>query len=96
MCNLVNVSTSFVNISNDCDDCITSNLTQNRNIDTISFLNVCGILPKLQVPDFTDFIKSNSINCVVETKLNEIDVDNLGTKGSLTVGITVPCQNLVE
>ena len=71
------MSPSFVNISNDCDDCITSNLTQNRNIDTISFLNVCGIFPKLQVPDFTDFIKSNSINCVVETKLNEIDVDNL-------------------
>ena len=55
MCNLVNVSTSFVNIANDCDDCITSNLTQNRNIDTISFFNVRGILSKLQVPDLTDY-----------------------------------------
>ena len=43
----------------------------------IALLNVCGLLIKLDVPEFNDFNKSNSISCVVETKIIYIDVDNL-------------------
>ena len=53
------------------------NLYQTNSTLNISLLNVCGLLSKQDVPDFIQFIQSNSINCVVETKLNEIDVANL-------------------
>ena len=32
---------------------------------------------KLDLPDFVEFIESHTINCFVETKINEIDIDNL-------------------
>ena len=40
-------------------------------------LNVCSLPSKLDLPDFIQFIESNTVNCFVETKINEIYVDNL-------------------
>ena len=44
---------------------------------SIAMLNVCSLPSKLDLPDFIDFIESHTINCFVETKINEIDVDNI-------------------
>ena len=44
---------------------------------SISMLNVCSLPSKLDLPDFIDFIESHTINRFVETKINEIDVDNI-------------------
>ena len=67
------------------DDVITlqsepdTNITFNRLSEdlNISMLNVCGISSKLDIPDFTEFIESHTINCFVETKINYLDIDNL-------------------
>ena len=67
------------------DDVITlqsepdTNITFNRLSEDlhISMLNVCGISSKLDIPDFTEFIESHTINCFVETKINYLDIDNL-------------------
>ena len=44
---------------------------------SISMLNVCSLPSKLDLPDFIEFIESHTINCFVETKINEIYVDNI-------------------
>ena len=67
------------------DDIITSqsesdkNTTFNRVSEDLnmSMLNVCGISSKLDIPHFTEFIESHTINCFVETKINYLDIDNL-------------------
>ena len=67
------------------DDVITlqfesdKNTTFNRLSEdlNISMLNVCGISSKLDIPVFTEFIESLTINCFVETKINYLDIDNL-------------------
>ena len=51
--------------------------TISTNMISISMLNVCSLPSKLDLPDFIEFIESHTINCFVETKINEIDVDNL-------------------
>ena len=43
----------------------------------ISMLNVCSLPSKLDIPDFIELIQSHAIACFVETKSNDIDVDNL-------------------
>ena len=54
---------------------------------SISMLNVCSLPSKLDLPDFIEFIESHTINCFVETKINEIYVDNIsipvGYKGEV-------------
>ena len=67
------------------DDVITLQLESHKNTTfnrlsedlNISMLNVCGISSKLDIPDFTEFIESHTINCFVETKINYLDIDNL-------------------
>ena len=67
------------------DDVITLQSESNKNTTfnrlsedlNISMLNVCGISSKLDIPDFTEFIESHTINCFVETKINYLDIDNL-------------------
>ena len=51
--------------------------TISTNMISISMLNVCSLPSKLDLPGFIEFIESHTINCFVETKINEIDVDNL-------------------
>ena len=51
--------------------------TISTNMISISMLNVCSLPSKLDLPDFIEFIESHTINCFVETKINEIYVDNL-------------------
>ena len=51
--------------------------TISTNMISISMLNVCSLPSKLDLPDFIEFIESHTINCFVETKINEIDVDNI-------------------
>ena len=52
----------------------------------ISMLNICSLPSKLDIPDVIEFIQSHAINWFVETKINDIDVDNLiipvGYKGT--------------
>jgi len=43
----------------------------------ISMLNVCSLPSKLDIPDFIELIQSHAINCFVETKINDIGIDNL-------------------
>ena len=40
-------------------------------------LNVCSLSSKLDLPDLIELIESQTINCFVETKMNEIYVDNI-------------------
>ena len=47
------------------------------NMISISMLNVCSLPSKLDLPNFIQFIESHTGNCFVETKINEIYVDNL-------------------
>ena len=42
-----------------------------------SFINVCGLVSKLQIPEFCDFVKKYDIFCVAETKLDAFDVISL-------------------
>ena len=51
--------------------------TISTKIISISMLNVCSLSSKLDLPDFIEFIESHTINRFLETKMNEIDVDNL-------------------
>ena len=59
----------------------------------ISMLNVCSLPSKLDIPDCIELIQYHAINCFVETKINDIDVDNLiipvGYKGKFKSRIYV-------
>ena len=76
----------------DCDDpkAIIDNVnlsTISTNMISISMLNVCSLpskldLPDFYLPDFIECIESHTINCFVETKINEIYVDNLSIPAS--------------
>ena len=41
------------------------------------FLNVCGLVSKLLIPDFIDFVRDFDIFCIVETKLDKFDDINV-------------------
>ena len=51
-------------------------LDEEANMISISMLNVCGLPSKLDIPDFIEFIESHTINCFVEIKINDIDINN--------------------
>ena len=60
-------------IDNVCE-MIQPKLTKKFNI---SMLNICSLPSKLDIPYFIELIQSHAINCFVETKITDIDVDNL-------------------
>ena len=51
--------------------------TISTNMISMSMLNVCSLPSKFDLPDFIECIESHTINCFVETNINEIDVANL-------------------
>jgi exonuclease III len=48
---------------------------------SIASVNTCGLLSKLNLPEFTDFIKLYDIICINETKLDELDIINVNVEG---------------
>ena len=47
-----------------------------NNLNVIS-LNVCGVMSRLQYPDFIDFLMTYDIICLTETKTNHLDSPKL-------------------
>ena len=45
------------------------------------FINVSGLLSKLNFPDFIDFIPEYDLICICESKLNDADVHNVDLDG---------------
>lgn len=45
-------------------------LADHTHIIKFSFINVCGLMPKLFTPDFDDFAQKYDICCIAETKLD--------------------------
>ena len=48
-------------------------------LETLKFatLNVCGLKPRLNYPDFTDYLSNYDILCLAETKLDQTDIVSL-------------------
>ena len=47
-----------------------------RNINFL-YLNVCGLKPKLNIPEFNELIQTYDIVSCVETKLDDLDIVNV-------------------
>jgi hypothetical protein len=47
----------------------------------INSINVCGLLSKLKIPEFTNFLSKSDICCINESKLDIYDVENVKVEG---------------
>ena len=52
--------------------CLNGSGAKMRCINTVA-INVCGLLSKLKIPDFLDFVKQYEIICISESKLDQYD-----------------------